>query len=220
MRTSCGLEYKVLDSNSAVLVGIGDCSDEHIIVPSVIRGYNVVGISEKAFCRTGIKSVSLPLSITYVSSQAFAWCRDLVEVKALNICEIGNRAFMGCDKLSNVSFGNKLEYIGDKAFAYCPSLTSVALPNSLKALGSSAFEGCANLCRICLSDNLSIIESGTFYACGSLCKVILPSKLEFINEYAFAYCSSIQEINIPTKTVINREAFFECNNLLKNGKAS
>lgn len=216
MRYSHGLEYRVSKSGVAVLCGIGNCFDEHIVIPSSVEGYAIVGIGEKAFARClQVKSVTLPSSICFVSDNAFAWCRNLTEVNAHDISEIGNRAFMGCDALASVSFGDRLERIGEKAFAYCPSLISVALPDSLTRLGVAAFEGCRNLTEISLSDNLSIIENSTFYACDSLGKVNLPSHLEFIDEYAFAYCSSIGEMDIPTKTVINRDAFFESNLIKK-----
>ena len=141
MRYSHGLEYKISKSGVAVLFGIGNCADEHINVPPEVEGYPEVGIGEKAFARCNqIKSVSLPLSVTYICNSAFAWCRHLCEIKSLNLIEIGDRAFMGCDRLSNVSFGNKLTSIGNKAFAYCPSIFAVALPNSLTRLGSAAFE--------------------------------------------------------------------------------
>ncbi len=217
MRISYGLEYVVMKNGVAVLRGIGNCLDEHIIVPSSVQGYPVVGVAEKAFARsTQIKSVVLPKSVEFIEPQAFAWCRELVEITS-NASEIGDRAFMGCDRLAKIDFGENLERIGEKAFGYCPALISVALPDSLTRLGSAAFEGCRNLAEISLSDNLLVIESSTFYACDSLSKVILPPILEFIDELAFAYCASIDELNIPATTVINREAFFESN---LNRKAS
>ena len=210
MRYSHGLEYTVSKDGVAVLCGIGNCTDEHIVIPPEVDGFTVVGVENKAFYRSQIKSIELPSSVRFIRSQAFAWCRQLVEVKALNISEIGDRAFMGCDKLLNISFGNRLESIGQKSFAYCPSLLSIALPNSLTRLGSASFEGCRNLERICLSDNISIIENGTFYACGNLRQIIFPSKLEFIDEFAFAYCTSLSKLEFPKNTVVNRDAFFEC----------
>lgn len=220
MRYSHGLEYRVSKSGVAVLCGIGNCFDEHIVIPSSVEGYTIVGVAEKAFARClQIKSVTLPSSICFVGDKAFAWCRNLTKVNAYGLSEIGGRAFMGCDTLASVSFGDHLERIGEKAFAYCPSLISVALPDSLTRLGAAAFEGCRNLAEISLSDSLAIIENSTFYACESLSKVNLPSHLEFIDEYAFAYCSSIGEMDITATTVINRDAFFE-SSLLKHGKAS
>ena len=220
MRVSCGLEYTVMKSGIAILNGIGNCLDEHIVVPSEVCGYPVVGIGEKAFTRSlQIKSVTLPASVNFVESQAFAWCKELIFIKISGAAMISDRAFMGCDKLKLVSL-EATEVIGEKAFAYCPALNYVTLPDSLQRICPSAFEGCRALKYISIPDNVKIIENGTFYACSSLCKVILPSSLEYVDEYAFAYCSSLVEMDVPSKTVINKDAFFECASFPKNKKVS
>lgn len=214
MRVSRGLEYAVSKSGVAILRSIGNCTDEHIVVPSAVEGYPVVGVAEKAFARsTHIKSVTLPASVRFIEAQAFAWCRELTYVKLTSTHEIGTRAFMGCDKLSWVDLGNALEEIGEKAFAYCPALSNVDLPDTVSRLCSAAFEGCRNLCTASLSRSLKIIENSTFYACESLRRVELPSKLEYIDECAFAYCSSLVDMDVPAKTVINNQAFFECRSI-------
>ena len=221
MKASSGLEYRVWDGNSAVLCGVGECLDEHIVVPSAVRGYSIVGIAEKAFYRSSkIKSITLSKSIRFIEPQAFAWCFELTEINLLNTTEIGDRAFMGCDKLARIDFGKQLEFIGEKAFAYCPALTSVSIPDSVTRLCAATFEGCRNLCSISLSNNVKIIENGTFYACEKLRRVYLSSMLEYVDEYAFAYCVSIVEMNIPARTVINNDAFFECGRMCGDGRVS
>lgn len=220
MRVSYGLEYLVTKSGVAILRGIGNCLDEHIVVPSSVQGYPVVGVAEKAFARsTQIKSIILPESVSFIEPQAFAWCRELISI-TLNVSEIGDRAFMGCDRLAKIDLGERLEQIGEKAFAYCPALISVALPETVCRLGSASFEGCRNLNKISLSDGIKMIENGTFYACDKLRRVELPSKLEYVDEYAFAYCISLLEMNIPSRTVINNDAFFECGRICGDGRVS
>ena len=220
MRVSCGLEYTVMKSGVAILNGIGNCLDEHIVVPSEVCGYPVVGVSEKAFARSlQIKSVTLPSSVNFIEAQAFAWCRELIFIKVSGATMIGDRAFIGCDKLKLVNL-EATEVIGEKAFAYCPALYSVTLPDSLQRICPSAFEGCRGIKCITIPNSVRIIENGTFYACSSLCKVSLPTSLEYVDEYAFAYCSSLVDMEIPYKTVINNDAFFECSSIARNGKVS
>lgn len=216
-----GLEYSLLDGGVAVLVGVGYCEQEHIVLPSFVGGFPVVGVAEKAFCRsTQIKSIHLPLSVKFVDSEAFAWCRNLERVAFKNVLEIGERAFMGCDRLSSIEFGSELEMVDEKAFAYCSAITSLDLPESLTSIGESAFEGCRNLRSVTLPDHIKVIQNSTFSACGNLCRVKLPRRLEYIDEYAFAYCTSITEMLIPSKTVLNADAFFECGSLSRKGIVS
>lgn len=221
MRTSKGLEFNILDSGVAVVSGIGYCENEYITVPEKIEGFSVVGVAEKAFCKSlQIKSITLPDSVKYIDDEAFAWCHELKSIKFEGILEIGERAFMGCDKLSEMSFGNELEVIGEKAFAYCPSIIAVELPDSVSFLGSSSFEGCRSLKSVSIPDSVKTIEYGTFYACSSLRQVKLPKRLEYIDEYAFAHCTSITEMALPSKTVLNADAFFQCGTLHRKGYVS
>lgn len=53
--------------------------------------------------------------------------------------EIGNMAFMHCQKLKTIHFGNNLKTIGDLAFIGCSSLKSVTLPESIKTIGVCSF---------------------------------------------------------------------------------
>jgi hypothetical protein len=221
MKATKGLEYSLLDGGVAVLAGIGYCEKEDVVVPSSISGFPVVGVAEKAFCRSDkIKSITLPSSVRYIDEQAFAWCRNLERVSFESVLEIGERAFMGCDKLNSIDWGNELEVIGEKAFAYCTALKFVSLPESVSALGEASFEGCRGLVSIDLSNSVKMIENSTFSACTSLRQVKLPKRLEYIDEYAFAYCTAITEMLVPSKTVLNSAAFFECGNFSRSGVVS
>lgn len=209
-----GLEFSLLDGGVAVLEGFGCCELEHIVVPAMIGGFPVVGVAEKAFCRSEqLRSIFFPASVRFVDAQAFAWCRNLEKVIFDGVLELGERAFMGCDNLSSVVLGGELEIIGEKAFAYCPALEALILPDSVTSIGEAAFEGCRNLRSIDISDNVKVIENGTFYACGSLRQIKLPRRLEYIDEFSFAYCISIKEMLIPSRTVLNHDAFLGCGTL-------
>jgi hypothetical protein len=51
---------------------------------------------------------------------------------------IEQSAFENCQYLTNVEFGNSLEYIGASAFESC-ALTMVILPETLTYIGAEAF---------------------------------------------------------------------------------
>ena len=88
-----GLEYSLLDGGVAVLVGVGCCEQEHMVVPSSVSGFPVVGVAEKAFFRSQqVKSIRFPSSVRFVDSEAFAWCKDLEKVTFESVLEIGDRA--------------------------------------------------------------------------------------------------------------------------------
>ena len=207
---SLGLEYEVRRDGTAVLMSIGSCADSCITVPQFFEGKTVVAVADNAFrgnCE--IISIKLPSTVTVIGKNSFAWCRNLETVIGGGLLEIGAKAFIGCDSLSDLGLGKKVKKIGTKAFAYCISLTSAYLPDSICEMGVSVFEGCRNLDTVALPDSLRIVENGTFYACTSLKHVEMPRNLKYIDEYAFAYCVSLDEISLSKQTVTNNNAFFE-----------
>ena len=212
---SSGLEYRTIAENKLSLCGIGTCLDEHIVIPECVDGATVISVDSCAFIRnTKIKSITLPASVDYIGAEAFAWCINLQSVTLGGIVTIAERVFMGCDALTSLELGNRLETVGEKAFAYCPRLCSVTLPESLYSLGVSAFDGCRRLKEIKLPSTLKMIENGTFYACTELRSINIPTTLEYIDEFAFAYCTSLDIQSLPLRTIINRYAFFECHKLV------
>ena len=207
---SIGLEYSI-SKNCVTVCSIGSCEDVDIVIPEFIEGKTVVAIADNAFTRNSdIKSVTLPQSLSFIGKSAFAWCRNLERVDAPCVIEICDKAFMGCDSLTDIGLSSKLRCIGDKTFAFCPSLTSASMPNGIIRMGASVFEGCRNLKTVSLPQNLKIIANSTFYACTALERVIMPQALAYVDELAFAYCIALEYPVIPEKTVINRDAFFEC----------
>lgn len=207
---SLGFEYEIQKNGTAVILSVGLCSDDDIVVPEFIDGKTVVAIADNAFSHNShLRSIVLPQTVIKIGCSAFAWCKSLEYVSALGIIEICDRAFIGCDSLSDIAISSRIRQIGKKAFAHCSHLTSAHIPNSVHKLGESVFEGCSSLTYATLPDNLKIIENGTFYACTELRTVKLPKALEYIDEFAFAYCISVEGLIIPRQAVVNRDAFFE-----------
>lgn len=207
-----GIKYALSGNGTALVSGFDDMVHCDITIPSDICGdISVVGISEKAFYKCPyIVSVKLPRSCTYIGDNAFAWCMSLKTVYTGGTVNIGKRAFMGCDRLSDLKFTSDLNCVDNKAFAYCNSLSAIRFPDSLNYLGESVFEGCRYLRYAYIPDHIDVIKSGMFYACRSLCEVEIPSTLKYIDEYSFAYCTSLTLPDISSYTVLNNNAFYEC----------
>ena len=110
-----------------VVVSVGNCSDEEIVIPSVVDGIKVYAIGDKAFyeCYT-VKRIYMPDSIESIGSKAFWDCRNL--------------------ELINIPHG--VTTIGNSAFAYCEKLASISLPASLVSLNMWTFNCCTGLSEI------------------------------------------------------------------------
>lgn len=156
--------------------------------------------------------------ITEIEDNAFSQCKSLISVYIPNnVRTIGVRAFYGCNKLKNVSFGeaskllainggtqtisnngvSRIETSG--AFAYCTSLESVLMPSSLQVIGSGSFYGCSALEKVEFEEGSSLvaIESintsyqhailGAFSKTG-LRSITIPAKVTNIGVGAFYDC--------------------------------
>ena len=87
----------------------------------------MTNIGYRAFDRCkGLSSLSLPDTLTIVSSYAFA----------------------NCSGLKSLAFPDSLASISSEAFAYCEALTSLSLPHSLVNVGCWAFRDCTNLTSV------------------------------------------------------------------------
>ena len=111
------LEFEIsLDESYYILIGLGKCTDTHILVPDVYDdGENgehpVKSIKIEAFSskKNGVAKAEQIVTISFPDS----------------IEDIGNDAFRGCSNLVSVTFGRGVWMIGSNAFGGCDSLTAV-----------------------------------------------------------------------------------------------
>lgn len=129
------------------------------------------------------------------------------------VTSIGDYAFLGCYKISNISFPNSLTSIGYSAFDPCSGLTEITLPENLIYLeGYSLTSG--NFSSISIPIGITSIEKYTFANCKKLKSVSLPDTLTSIGEGTFNQCTSLDSFNIPKNVVdIGRYAFWNCTSL-------
>ncbi len=83
--------------------------------------------------------------------------------------------------------GYPVTSIGDKAFLDCNRLIEITLPNSITEIGSSAFYDCNNLRRITLPNNLKSINNHVVYCCDNLRHLIIPESVKSISNDAFYF---------------------------------
>ena len=62
-----------------------------------------------------------------------------------NVKKIGQQAFYGCTKLTNVSLGKNVTAIGANAFNKCIALTIITIPSRVNKIGTKAFYQCRKL---------------------------------------------------------------------------
>lgn len=192
--------------------------------------YSVMSIGYTAFkdC-TGLTSVTIGNSVTYIESMAFYGCTDLTSVVIPNsVKSIESNAFSDCSGLTSVTIGNGVTSIGNEAFYGCSGLTSVTIPNSVTSIGSSAFEYCYGLTSVTIPNSVESIGEDAFSTCSRLTSVHISDiaawcKIDFGNnssnplcyaEHLFLDGEEIKDLVIPNSvTSIGDCAFLGCSGL-------
>ena len=134
-----GISYSVNTTNNtaSVVSNYYGAYSGNIIIPETIiydnTTYSVTSISEDAFYKSGITSVTIPNSVTSISENAF----------------------LDCHQLEFVTIGSSVTTIGEHAFRYCYRLTelvSLAVEPPICGIGrySTAFGDGVNrkTCRL------------------------------------------------------------------------
>ena len=74
------------------------------------------------------------------------------------VTAIGDKAFLGCDKITSIQLPNNITSIGSEAFKGCSSLTSLTLPTSVTTIADDAFDDCPNLVISCTLSQMPLIK--------------------------------------------------------------
>ena len=187
------LKYSLLDDNTYEVVGIGQCKDKDIVIPSEYNG----------------------LSVTSIDERAFYWCKSLTSIKIPNsVKSIGNQAFESCESLTSILIPDSVTSIGDEAFRDCESLTSIIIPKFVRSIGGATFYGCKSLSNIEIHDSVTSIGNYAFMGCTSLTSIEIPDSVTNIGYFAFSGCKSLTSIEIPNSvTSIGEGAFSGCSSL-------
>ncbi len=127
---------------------------------------------------------------------------------------IGERAFLNCNMISNITFHEKIEFIYSYAFSGCTGLTSIEIPSGLYnyvVLDEGVFSDCCNLISVNI-DKADSISDYAFKNCHNLSNITF-NKSGSIGNYAFQNCYNLTSIAISQAYHIGDYAFQSCDNL-------
>ena len=145
-----------------------------------------------------IKSVEISEGVTRIGERTFLNCTSLTNVSMPNsLTSIGYCAFAGCSALNSVIIPNNVTSIGKGGFQNCSGLVSLSIGNSVTAIGSLAFQNCPLLKEVIIPNSVKSIGNNTFEGCIGLTSIDIPNSVTYIGSGAFNGCSSITSINIP-----------------------
>lgn len=195
-----------------------------LTIPSSVSNggttYAVIGLENGEQCGvfegcSGLTSVTIPNSVTWIGTHTFYNCSGLTSVTIPNnVTHIGSYAFSGCSGLTSVTIPDSVTSIGFCTFANCSGLTSVTIPNNVTSIGGYAFCGCTGLTSVSIPNSVTSIGSYAFYGCTGLTSVSIPDSVTSIGLRTFTYCIGLTSVTIPNSvTLISEDAFCNCTSL-------
>ncbi len=217
----------ILLKNGKVVSYNGTASD--VTIPASYRNVPTTAIGESAFRNnTTIKKITVPDSVTSISSGVFSGCSSLTEI---TLPFIGDSAKTSSDKYQyplGYIFGTS-SYAGGvatKQYYYGSSMSDTTcntyyIPASLKSVTvvggnvlHGAFYNCNSLASVTIPDGVRSIGSSAFYNCSGLTSVTIGNSVTSIGNYAFQGCSGLTNITIGKNvTTIDNSTFEDCSAL-------
>lgn len=186
----------IIETNKGVL--IAGCNNS--VIPSDnsvkrIESYSFRGLS-------GLKSITIPKSVTYIGDLAFSHCSGLERVTIL-------------DSINTICSG---------VFEYCKSLSSITIPNSVKTIEAGAFQWCTNLKRIIILEGVTQIEKSAFGECPNIENIVVAENnkkyhsfnnclIETETKVLILGCKNSVIPNDGSVSIIGQNAFHSCTGL-------
>lgn len=131
---------------------------------------------------TRLLTITLPRSIDYIQSYAFAGCTSLREIEIP--AKVDNN-------------------LGDYCFYQCVNLVNVRINVGVTKLGLSVFRECTSLVSIEIPDTVRVMSDACFYKCTSLVEVIMhpTSPPVTLSTNNFNYNAPGRKIKVPASSV-------------------
>ena len=125
--------------------------------------------------------------------------------------DIPFKAFYNCNRLTNITIGDKVVNIGDYAFYNCSSLTDITIPDGITSIGYYTFAYCSSLNSIEIPNEVTSIDNCAFYECSSLSSIIIPDGVTSIGHNAFTNCINLSSVTLGANVKsIGSYAFYGC----------
>lgn len=147
-----------------------------------------------AFANSGLKSITIPSSVTVLGDAAFCGCKSLEDVSmSSGIKDIGYGCFESCSSLKQLALPSTVETIGRGAFGYS-AISSISLPESVTLIGNRSFERCP-LTEIKLPASLKVIRA-SLLSQTSITTLEIPAGVERINPQGLQGMVTAKELTI------------------------
>ena len=158
-------------------------------------------------------------SLTSLGNNFMEGCSSLTSISLpLTLTSLSSGFINKCDSLTSINLSNltNLTSLENNFMLGCSTLTSIRLPKNLKTLGSEFMKGCTSLTSISLPPNLITLGNNFMFECSSLKSISLPPTLTSIGDVFMLKCYSLNNLdlsNLTSLTTIGVGFMYECTSL-------
>jgi len=233
----------ILTTNSSLTKDafIGCSSIEKVTIGSSVAS---IGVNAFSGC-SGISQVNLPavqdwlnvLLLSELSNPMYVTANETVKfnnsllttlnLSQINVTEIKDYSFAGCDTLIILVTGDNVTSIGKSAFRNCTNLASATIGNNVTTIKEYAFSGCVSLAELETGNNVTTIGQYAFSGCISLENATIgnsasalvynvnavASEAISIGASAFSGCISLENLTLGDYVIVGTNAFSGCENI-------
>ena len=171
---------------------------------------------------SGLKSITIPNSVTSIGNYAFRDCTGLTSITIPNsVTSIGNYAFSGCTGLTSITIPNSVTSIKSYTFFGCTGLTSITIGNSVTSIGDYAFQNCTGLTSITIPNSVTSIGQSAFRGCTGLTSITIMGK-PYFSDYCFQNTSKVEQLVMKDTTGVPKLSYTSCfqNSTLYNSSST
>ena len=204
---------KAENTHFGYLFGAKTAADNKDAVPSGLKSVVVTGGKRIESCAflgcEGIRSITLPDTVTRIDSKAFSGCVSLTSIELPDtVTSIEKSAFHNTGYYYDESnWENGVFYVGNFLFETKSSLSGAyTVRDGTVGISEYAFENCVGLTEVTLPQSLTSIGSYAFSGCTGLTSLHIPSAVKSIGYFAFSGCTGLTSITVEAGNSVYHSA--------------
>ena len=166
-------------------------SEEDLVIPAEIDGYQVSAIGPESFSYQKLKSLIISEGIQEIAGRAFEYC-TVTDSFVLPLNATIRYSAFSYAKLPEVMTIPSGAVLAESSFSYC-DLLKVLIIEPETVVEDGAFEYCKNLVSVVCAADASL-ENEAFYSCSRLENVYLCGDVQTDGD-PFAFCDNVEIIS-------------------------
>lgn len=200
----------------------GDC---YSLASVTFEGEGLLSIGDYAFTTcASLLGINLPNGVQTIGDGAFMFTGLGTLVLPNTVTYLGKEAFMGCGSLKSITLSDSLEMMGENVFNGINKNVSLTKKNAVGYLGSPSNPYMMAYSKVnattteaptpfVIEEGTKFIHSRAFTNC-DVRELVLPNSVVFIGEQAYADCGNLTSVVLGTGVLhIGSSAFKNCDDL-------